>query len=156
MARAERANGRREALGHCPSLPLLRHECRSSTAVDEDDGAVFGHDQVGPAGERLVFRAVDGEAVAEMVEHPSPMAMVHSQCGAEVDSRLARGWKAAILMLYKEYSKAPWTTKPELPLNLTNGTQAVHPGIAHHGLRYFGLSCRRDEHGGGAGGLSGP
>ncbi len=38
-------------------------------AVDEDDGAVFGKDEVGPTGELFVFRAVDGEAVAEAVEH---------------------------------------------------------------------------------------
>ena len=40
-------------------------------AVDEDDGAVFRQDDVGPAGERFVLRAVDGEAVAEAVEHGS-------------------------------------------------------------------------------------
>jgi hypothetical protein len=39
------------------------------TAVDEDDGAVFRQDEVGSAGEGFVFRAVDGEAVAEAVEH---------------------------------------------------------------------------------------
>ena len=38
-------------------------------AVDEDDGAVFRQDEVGPAGQGFVFRAVDGEAVAEAVEH---------------------------------------------------------------------------------------
>lgn len=38
-------------------------------AVDENHGAVFREDDVGPAGEGFVFRAVDGEAVAEAVEH---------------------------------------------------------------------------------------
>jgi hypothetical protein len=38
-------------------------------AVDEDDRAVFRQDEVGFAGEGAVFRAVDGEAVAEVVEH---------------------------------------------------------------------------------------
>ena len=38
-------------------------------AVDEDDGVVFGKDEVRSAGEVFVFRAVDGEAVAEAVEH---------------------------------------------------------------------------------------
>jgi hypothetical protein len=38
-------------------------------AVDEDDGAEFRQDDVGFARERLVFRAVDGEAVAETVEN---------------------------------------------------------------------------------------
>lgn len=37
-------------------------------AVDEDDGVVFGKDEVGPAGEVFVFRAVDGEAVTEAVK----------------------------------------------------------------------------------------
>ena len=39
------------------------------TAVDEDDGAVFREDEIGPAGQGFVFRAVDREAVAEAVEH---------------------------------------------------------------------------------------
>lgn len=38
-------------------------------AVDEDDGAVFGQDDVGPAGELAVLRAADGEAVTQPVEH---------------------------------------------------------------------------------------
>jgi DNA-binding transcriptional LysR family regulator len=38
-------------------------------AVDEDDGAVFRQDEVGFARERLVFGSMDGEAVAEAVEH---------------------------------------------------------------------------------------
>jgi len=38
-------------------------------AVDEDDGAVFRQDEVGFTGQGTVFRAVDGEAIAEPVEH---------------------------------------------------------------------------------------
>ncbi len=37
-------------------------------AVDEDDGAVLGEDDVGLAWEGAVFRAVDGEAQAGAVE----------------------------------------------------------------------------------------
>lgn len=37
--------------------------------VNEDDGAVFWQDEIGLAGELLIFRAVDGEAVPEVVEH---------------------------------------------------------------------------------------
>lgn len=38
-------------------------------AVDEDDRAVLGQDEVGFAGEEPVFRAADSEAEAEAVEH---------------------------------------------------------------------------------------
>lgn len=38
-------------------------------AVDEDHRAVFWQDKVGSAGQRLVFRTVDGEAIAEAVEY---------------------------------------------------------------------------------------
>ena len=38
-------------------------------AVDEDDLAVLGQDEVGFAGEGPVFGAADGEAEAEAVEH---------------------------------------------------------------------------------------
>ncbi len=41
--------------------------------VKEDDGAEFRQDEVGFAGEGLVFRAVDREPVAEAVEHPSSL-----------------------------------------------------------------------------------
>ena len=37
--------------------------------VDENDGAIFRQNEVGSAWEGSVFRAVDGEAVAEPVEH---------------------------------------------------------------------------------------
>ena len=37
--------------------------------VDEDYGLVSWQDEVGLAGQRFVFRAVDGETVAEAVEH---------------------------------------------------------------------------------------
>ena len=40
-------------------------------AVDEDDGAVFRQDEVGFSGEGFVIRPVDGESVAEAVEHRS-------------------------------------------------------------------------------------
>jgi len=36
-------------------------------AVDEEDGAVLGQDEVGFSGQGPVFRAADGEAVAEAV-----------------------------------------------------------------------------------------
>ena len=38
-------------------------------SMHEDDGIVFRQDDVGFAGEGLVFGAVDGEPVAEAVEH---------------------------------------------------------------------------------------
>lgn len=38
-------------------------------AMDEDDRAVLGQDEVGFAGEGPVIRAADGEAEAEAVEH---------------------------------------------------------------------------------------
>jgi len=37
--------------------------------VDEDDGAVFGENEVGLAREGFVFRAVYGKPVTEAVEH---------------------------------------------------------------------------------------
>ena len=37
-------------------------------AMDEDNGSVAGQDEIGPAGELLVFRPVQGEAVAMEVE----------------------------------------------------------------------------------------
>lgn len=40
-------------------------------AVDEDDRAVLGQDEVGFAGQGPVFRASDSKAVAETMEHGS-------------------------------------------------------------------------------------
>ena len=37
--------------------------------VNEDDGAVFWQDEIGFAGQVLVFWTIDGEAVAKVVEH---------------------------------------------------------------------------------------